>query len=133
MCDRQQCTQVPATAISSASQCTQTLRTGLQCSRKAKPGLALCWQHAPSTLPDCPICMEHVGMHKKHALECKHIFHRQCVKRWLLKGVYSCPMCRADVSTYELYILGIRRRCREDVVDRELVIIMAAIDMLFDL
>ena len=30
-------------------------------------------------------------------LDCKHIFHRRCIKHWLLQEKVTCPVCRKDV------------------------------------
>lgn len=46
---------------------------------------------------DCNICMDE---YKKDEtvinLDCKHIFHKDCIKNWLLNEKVSCPVCRKD-------------------------------------
>jgi hypothetical protein len=49
-----------------------------------------------ASMPDsepCSICMdinqEKIGV----KLECKHFFHKECLKNWAIKRV-SCPICR---------------------------------------
>ncbi|KAF7023957.1 hypothetical protein CFC21_036379 [Triticum aestivum] len=53
---------------------------------------------APSDGEECPICLdqERVTTAWKETV-CGHIFHEQCVERWLeTKG--SCPMCRRQLQ-----------------------------------
>ena len=49
---------------------------------------------------DCVICMEEIRS-RMHCttLECKHIFHKKCIKQWLMKDCQlpTCPCCRMDV------------------------------------
>mmetsp|Transcript_24808 Transcript_24808/g.43685 ORF Transcript_24808/g.43685 Transcript_24808/m.43685 type:complete len:153 (+) Transcript_24808:29-487(+) len=46
------------------------------------------------TVKDCSICMERSA--EGLILPCGHIFHRQCVERWL-KNRTNCPNCRREV------------------------------------
>ena len=49
---------------------------------------------------DCVICMEEIRV-RQHStsLQCKHIFHKNCIKKWLMNDcqIPTCPCCRADV------------------------------------
>ena len=42
----------------------------------------------------CTICLDKykIGTYKKR-LECKHVFHKKCIDKWL-KNEDHCPMCR---------------------------------------
>lgn len=92
----------------------------------------LCWQHREHTSGiECAICMECVGVHKRYALACSHVFHRKCIKRWLSKGTYTCPLCRADVETYAMYMLNVRQCKAEHRFNIELAAVLAVIDALF--
>lgn len=45
---------------------------------------------------ECSICLEYLSKDNKIiTLECDHIYHSQCIKKWLLKDKEnSCPLCR---------------------------------------
>ena len=47
---------------------------------------------------ECNICMDEYKIGDKIIiLDCKHIFHRRCIKHWLLQEKVTCPVCRKDV------------------------------------
>ena len=51
-------------------------------------------------IPDkCSICL---NRYKKSSnvtfLKCKHIFHKKCLSKWLLKCSNSCPMCKKIIN-----------------------------------
>ena len=47
---------------------------------------------------ECNICMDEYKIDDKIIiLDCKHIFHRRCIKHWLLQEKVTCPVCRKDV------------------------------------
>lgn len=45
----------------------------------------------------CPVCCEiyKAGEYKRE-LNCKHVFHKKCVDKWL-KNNPNCPNCRKDL------------------------------------
>lgn len=89
--------------------CEFIKNNGSKCRRKCKD--SLCWQHNfenTETL-DCAICREVVGKHKKFNLECKHYYHKKCLSRWIKKGTDTCPMCRKELTSYELCVLGFKK------------------------
>jgi hypothetical protein len=47
---------------------------------------------------DCPICYESLGNGEIRTTDCKHAFHRECLRTWVKKkkvyGPVPCPMCR---------------------------------------
>jgi hypothetical protein len=46
---------------------------------------------------DCLICLDELGDRKTTTLDCDHIFHYRCIKRWLsIKKV--CPVCNTVVD-----------------------------------
>ena len=46
----------------------------------------------------CNICMDEYKVNDKIiTLDCTHIFHRRCIKHWLLLEKVTCPVCRKDV------------------------------------
>lgn len=47
---------------------------------------------------DCPICMETMTLNDKLIiLECKHVYHKNCIHEWLTKNSTKCCVCRKDV------------------------------------
>ncbi|KAI8988934.1 hypothetical protein BDB01DRAFT_575783 [Pilobolus umbonatus] len=43
----------------------------------------------------CLVCLdEFVTKQPVRILKCQHVFHRECVDRWLCEGHNSCPVCR---------------------------------------
>jgi hypothetical protein len=44
---------------------------------------------------ECCICMDNDNNSEWSMLPCAHIFHRQCISRWLLTN-QTCPVCRLD-------------------------------------
>lgn len=82
---------------------------------------------------ECNICYEDITS-KEMILQCKHTFHKHCIKKWFKKNNYklckkckcterysSCPMCRCNINLfsikpkyvqfYESYILNKTRKC----------------------
>ena len=46
----------------------------------------------------CIICMEEFEIKEKvKLLPCGHIFHKNCIKQWLLKQK-SCPFCKSEIG-----------------------------------
>lgn len=45
----------------------------------------------------CIICLDDFK-NRQHLIEldCKHYFHKNCIKNWLLKQSSKCPICRND-------------------------------------
>ncbi len=47
-------------------------------------------------LDHCSICHENYNSELVRVLDCGHIFHKKCIKKWI-KNNPSCPNCREDV------------------------------------
>ncbi|KAG0327783.1 hypothetical protein BGZ99_006890 [Dissophora globulifera] len=44
----------------------------------------------------CLVCMsEYEEGEEMRALRCKHVFHQECIDKWLTTGANKCPVCRA--------------------------------------
>jgi len=63
---------------------------------------------------DCAICLENFTIGDKCRLLpiCKHIFHAQCVDKWLLKTPI-CPICRSRVCSHSANKVVIGNNGRE--------------------
>jgi E3 ubiquitin-protein ligase RNF13 len=68
---------------------------------------------------DCAICLENFTIGDKCRLLpiCKHIFHAQCVDKWLLKTPI-CPICRSRVCSHSANKVVIRNNGREMELSR---------------
>ena len=45
---------------------------------------------------ECVICQCTISKHTSDKNPCGHMFHRECISRWLSKN-YTCPICRAII------------------------------------
>lgn len=45
----------------------------------------------------CSICMENIWTVDLQCLPCAHMFHRNCVSRWLVDN-NTCPVCRISLA-----------------------------------
>ncbi|BFG41613.1 hypothetical protein CerSpe_278870 [Prunus speciosa] len=47
----------------------------------------------------CPICVEEfvVGSEDVASMPCSHVFHGNCIGRWLKGSHHSCPICRFEM------------------------------------
>ncbi len=41
----------------------------------------------------CSICFEKIPFEKQHYLHCGHVYHCECINKWL-NTTYYCPICR---------------------------------------
>lgn len=49
--------------------------------------------NAPSSKNECPICMEPLDVAVR-LLNCNHIFHPTCARKWHTRGGRTCSICR---------------------------------------
>lgn len=54
---------------------------------------------------ECPICFTNCSGSDSLALECSHVFHRECLKKWVEENP-SCPVCRNPMN--EAFLGAIR-------------------------
>lgn len=49
--------------------------------------------------PTCAICLGNLAaQHKiRELVNCAHVFHVECIDKWVDSGQVSCPLCRADL------------------------------------
>nr|GMD16891.1 E3 ubiquitin-protein ligase RHA2B-like [Ipomoea batatas] len=49
---------------------------------------------------ECAVCLCKIEEGEEvRDLRCNHIFHRDCLDRWLATGRNSCPLCRTQVKS----------------------------------
>jgi hypothetical protein len=47
---------------------------------------------------DCSICLESLYQKQVMCLPCQHYFHHSCLKQALEQKLYTCPLCRYDLT-----------------------------------
>lgn len=48
---------------------------------------------------ECVICLENFQPEEKLLeLPCKHLYHDECIRKWLIERKKICPICKRDVS-----------------------------------
>lgn len=62
---------------------------------------------------ECSICLsEYEEGDKIRELECKHMFHNNCLEKWLHGCEATCPLCRSTVVPKE--IVSEHRQCLKE-------------------
>ena len=47
---------------------------------------------------ECTICLFNYTEETKKTLKCNHIFHKECLDKWLQTNNKSCPLCRTEIN-----------------------------------
>ncbi|KAJ8904908.1 hypothetical protein NDN08_001422 [Rhodosorus marinus] len=58
------------------------------------------------TAPDCPICFDRMSQFPLSLTACGHVFHAQCLSRWIYSGKACCPNCREDVDAEGIFLVA---------------------------
>lgn len=54
---------------------------------------------------ECPICLlKFVDQEDVRRLPCFHLFHTECVDKWLLDQKEVCPNCRMNINSTADYL-----------------------------
>ena len=48
-------------------------------------------------MPKCVICQGHARNSRARTLECKHKFHKECIKKWF-ESSSRCPICNDETG-----------------------------------
>ncbi|XP_047320198.1 E3 ubiquitin protein ligase RIN3-like [Impatiens glandulifera] len=75
----------------------------------------------------CVVCWERIEKRDeiREMVNCKHVFHRDCLDRWLDEGHITCPLCRSSLippNTNPLKIVGdlnLNHEFRQEIFDVE--------------
>lgn len=82
--------------------CSAPTKCGEPCKKKVPFQGIRCHHHIGDIVGECSICMESIKKTDKRSLKCHHVFHEQCIHKWLsmkrMDGCKQCPNCRADVT-----------------------------------
>ncbi|KAJ8765710.1 hypothetical protein K2173_014832 [Erythroxylum novogranatense] len=72
-------------------------------------------QHRPAS--ECAVCLSefHEG-ESVRGLRCGHVFHKDCLDKWLQQGFATCPLCRTQVLSDEV-VRGYRRQRNPTLLD----------------
>ncbi|CAM9001797.1 unnamed protein product [Rhodiola kirilowii] len=82
---------------------------------------------------DCSVCLTKFEEGDKiRKLKCKHIFHKDCLDRWLEQEFATCPLCRREVLPREVAGRFRRREVTSqdhqyDGSDEELIFLLSAL------
>jgi hypothetical protein len=65
--------------------------------------------HQTLPLEECIICFYPLANKDIAVLECGHIYHHECIRKWFEQGINkSCPMCNTGKNIIE--VIPIKRR-----------------------
>ncbi|CAN1139173.1 Brassinosteroid-responsive RING protein 1 [Linum perenne] len=58
----------------------------------------------------CTVCMEEISGEEKirELYNCRHVFHKECVDRWVDEGRLNCPLCRSNLFPDKLGLAQLR-------------------------
>ena len=71
--------------------------SGMSAASKPKSTPSAAASAAQPCRKECSICLEQM-MAGKVLPVCKHVFHRACLRRWLIDSHDSCPLCRQGLN-----------------------------------
>ncbi|KAL3845836.1 hypothetical protein ACJIZ3_003239 [Penstemon smallii] len=76
---------------------------------------------------ECRICLSEfaTGDEGREIKDCKHVFHRNCLEKWLQGYRGTCPLCRSsvvpEVIVAEYHLMQIQQE--NDMIEKELTLI----------
>jgi hypothetical protein len=72
---------------------------------------------------ECRVCLSkfRVGETTRR-LPCRHVFHRDCVDRWLLSCKRTCPLCRVYVADENKHPVAVKHTTSREALADDLVI-----------
>ncbi|EOA36266.1 hypothetical protein CARUB_v10010511mg [Capsella rubella] len=65
---------------------------------------------------DCVVCLSKLKEGEEvRKLECRHVFHKQCLEGWLHHLNFTCPLCRSALVS-DLSVSKTQRRVGTDLI-----------------
>ncbi|XP_050204652.1 E3 ubiquitin-protein ligase RHA2B-like [Mercurialis annua] len=87
-----------------------------------------------SPVAECAVCLSEFGDgdYVRKLVKCKHVFHRDCVDKWLQQYLATCPLCRTKVLPDEIVAAfhGVRDHRNGyyyDGSDEEMIFLLSAL------
>ncbi|CAI9777982.1 unnamed protein product [Fraxinus pennsylvanica] len=90
----------------------------------------ICRKNPDSEFQECAICLsEFVEGEKGRELECKHLFHRHCVEKWLQEYKATCPLCRCSIVSEESLAeyRRVKNEQNDSIIEKELALILLSV------
>lgn len=79
---------------------------------------------------ECAVCLSEFEEDEEiRKLKCKHIFHKDCLDRWLQHCSATCPLCRNKVLPDDVVASYHRMRDRvdSDESDEDVILMLSAL------
>ncbi|KAL8486986.1 hypothetical protein ACS0TY_023140 [Phlomoides rotata] len=82
----------------------------------------------PNLEENCSICLSEFeeGDEAREVVDCRHVFHRICLEKWLLGFRHTCPLCRSlvvpEMIVEEYHQMQIEQE--NDGIEKELALIL---------
>ncbi|XP_022752022.1 probable E3 ubiquitin-protein ligase XERICO [Durio zibethinus] len=79
---------------------------------------------------ECAVCLSELEEGEKvRRLKCKHIFHKDCLDRWLQQYLATCPLCRTKVLPDEIVANyhRLQNQIEYDGSDEEMIFLLSAL------
>ncbi|MQM00233.1 hypothetical protein Taro_032969 [Colocasia esculenta] len=93
------CAAAAGTPDSVALLCMEELRVVTYQQPALPPGEQQQPQPQPRPAVECAFCLSAVeGGQEVRELRCAHLFHRECLDRWLCHRQRTCPLCRNTIT-----------------------------------
>jgi len=101
------------------SKCNAIKNNGDGCSYNSLVGSDMCGVHIDKV--NCITCFDNIKLSDRFNLECGHIFHRDCIRRWM-KVNPTCPICRQNIpiDPSDTEILDALEKKRKDLESQQL-------------
>ena len=83
-----------------------------------------------SIYPTCSICLEDIKFDDNSSFlcNCKHVFHKKCINRWITEYKNMCPNCRTKIldsdSNFDSDF---------DFDDHRLIMVRSIFDIIYDI
>uniref|UniRef100_A0A1J3CA93 Putative E3 ubiquitin-protein ligase RHA2B n=1 Tax=Noccaea caerulescens TaxID=107243 RepID=A0A1J3CA93_NOCCA len=59
------------------------------------------YRYADNVSSDCIVCLSTLKAGEEvRKLDCRHVFHKQCLEGWIQHLNFSCPLCRSPLLTH---------------------------------